>query len=238
MNESQQHESDSASEPRGDQANQPAYGRRVRPEYGALASDLPAGYNPYLYGAPERNGGSTASHGSRTDPHGAASSRTPSPRSAPYGVGPRDGAPRDGAGRQASSHSTSEMNGPGPNGSGVDGTGRGGAPRQYHGIDLDDPASNPLYGHWDPYAIVAFVFALSSIPVLPAVMGGIAMWRTRTFRMKGFGLALAAVILNVLVTIVDVWMMLAGVSMDDLTQWLQQQSGLLGGEGGSGSVSA
>lgn len=150
MNESQQHESDSASESRGDQADQPAYGRRVRPEYGALASDLPAGYNPYLYGAPERNGGSAASHGSQTDPHGAASSRTPSPRPAPYGVGPCDGAPRDGAGRQASRHSTSEMNGPGPNGSGVDGTGRGGAPRQYHGIDLDDPASNPCTGIGTP----------------------------------------------------------------------------------------
>ena len=44
----------------------------------------------------------------------------------------------------------------------------------------NDPSQNPLYGHWDSYAIISFVFALFlPVPVIPAVMGAIAMWRTK-----------------------------------------------------------
>ena len=33
-------------------------------------------------------------------------------------------------------------------------------PHYYHGIDLNDPNQNPLYGHWDSYAIISFILAL------------------------------------------------------------------------------
>ena len=44
------------------------------------------------------------------------------------------------------------------------------------------------------------------VPMLSALMGAVAMWRTRTFHMKGFGLAVAAVVINVLYTIAVIWM--------------------------------
>ena len=54
-------------------------------------------------------------------------------------------------------------------------------------------------------------------------------------RMKGYGLALAAVIINVLYTIAFVWLMINGVSMDDvMNQMLQSlNSSTSGGSGDS-----
>lgn len=102
-----------------------------------------------------------------------------------------------------------------------------------YGIDLDDPRQNPLYGHWDPYAVIAFVVALlfSNMPILPAVIGALAMWRTRTFHMKGFGLALAAVIVNVLTSLVVLWAAYNGMSLTDMALQLY---GLDGGGSQSG----
>ncbi len=53
--------------------------------------------------------------------------------------------------------------------------------------------------------------------------------------MKGYGLALAAVIINVLYTIAFVWLMINGVSMDDvMNQMLQSfNSSTYGGSGDS-----
>ena len=49
-------------------------------------------------------------------------------------------------------------------------------PRYFNGIDLNDPQQNPIYGHWDFYAIFSFIFALvSSFPVLPALIGCLAI---------------------------------------------------------------
>ena len=109
-------------------------------------------------------------------------------------------------------------------------------PRFYNGVNLDDPSQNPLYGHWDSYAIIAFVLALFfPVPVLSAFMGVVAMWRTRTFHMKGFGLAVAAVVINVLYTIAVIWMAMNGVDASTLYQEALQQ--LMGnGSGGSGST--
>lgn len=214
-------------------ASQPAYGRIIRPEYGAMTSDFPAGYNPYPYGAPEHSGGSE-----RPDD---AQSRNTQRNAYPSMPSERqDGRPPQSV-RQGSSQpgqssppwnmpvGTSRRSDYGP------GARNDGRRRYFHGVDLDDPTQNPLYGHWDSYAVIAFVFALSSIPLLPAIMGGVAMWRTRTFRMKGFGLALAAVILNLAVTAVDVWMMVNGISTAELLQWVQSQTSTSGGQG-SGSL--
>lgn len=124
----------------------------------------------------------------------------------------------------------------------------GNGPRHVvNGIDLDDPAQNPSYGHWDPYAVISFVMALFlPVPLLSAILGGISIYRTRVLHMKGFGLALAAIILNVLYTIGWLWMAVSGVSVDDLTRQMLQSaipslpgdSGGTVGTGGADGVSA
>ena len=107
-------------------------------------------------------------------------------------------------------------------------------PRYFNGIDLNDPQQNPIYGHWDFYAIFSFIFALvSSFPVLPALIGCLAIWRTRRFHTRGRGLAIAAVVINVLTTIVVIWMTMHGISMDDMYQAMLNM--LAPGMGGSGS---
>ncbi len=93
-----------------------------------------------------------------------------------------------------------------------------------------------FYGRWDAGAIIAFVFALFlPVPIMPAILGALSMRRTRIMRMKGYGLALAAVIINVLYTIAFVWLMINGVSMDDvMNQMLQSlNSSTSGGSGDS-----
>ena len=107
-------------------------------------------------------------------------------------------------------------------------------PRYFNGIDLNDPQQNPIYGHWDFYAIFSFIFALvSSFPVLPALIGCLAIWRTRRFHTRGRGLAIAAVVINVLTTIIVIWMTMHGISMDDMYQAMLNM--LAPGTGGSGS---
>lgn len=170
---------------------QPEYGQVNQPEYGAMASQYPAGYDPYVYGRPE------------------AERSEPAPENGPSGP-------------QA-------MPDRGPE------TGERG-PQPFHGIDMDDPRQNPLYGHWDFYAILSLVFALlMPVPVLPAIMGGVAMWRTKNFRMKGYGLALAAVIINALYTVATIWLMINGLSAMDLYQ--QLLGGMVDQGGGEGTTS-
>ena len=200
-----------------------------RPEYGAMRSDYPA-YNPYVFGAPDptpqesqqgadpRQGTSGAQSGTaqsgynQQQPYGQPSygqSGWQQPQSGqPFQQQPQNGQ-RNGAQRPPSR-----------------------ASRRY-GIDLDDPRQNPLYGHWDPYAIIALVVSLlfSNMPILPAVIGVLAMWRTKTFRMKGFGLALAAVMINVVTSLLVLWAMYNGMSLTDL---VLQMYGLSGSEGTTG----
>lgn len=107
-------------------------------------------------------------------------------------------------------------------------------------INPNDPSQNPLYGHWDSYAIISFVFALFlPVPVIPAVMGAIAMWRTKKLHMKGYALGVAALIINVLYTIAVIWMTVHGISTADLyNQMMQYMFGGSGQSGDSSSISA
>lgn len=191
-----------------DSTAQPEYGQVAKPEYGAMTSQYPAGYDPYVYGRPE-------SEDARANVNDAAPDPQPSTPVRGTWRQPGYGRQPHADGRQAA------------------GDGR---PQPFNGIDMDDPRQNPLYGHWDFYAIIALVFALlMPVPVLPAIIGGVAMWRTRNFRMRGHGLALAAVIINVIYTLGVLWMMLNGLSALDLYQ--QLLDGLTGREGGDGSTS-
>ena len=193
---------------------QPEYGQIAQPEYGALLSQFPPNYDPYAYGRPEEVDSDQAAQPAQTTRDAGRSGM-----SAPYGNGQQpgnaagDSAAQGGAagnGRCSYSYNGNGDNGVRPNGF------------DPNGIDPDDPQRNPLYGRWDPYAIVALVLSFF-LPLLPTLLGAAAMWRTRTFHMKGFGLGLAAVIINVLNMLLSLWMMSQGITTDELLQWSQGQ---------------
>lgn len=203
-----------------------------KPEYGAMRSDYPA-YNPYLYGAPDPKPAPNA--------QGMPGAQQNTQQNPQYGQqNPQYGAPQQPY--QPYGQQPYAPYGQNPYGQNPYGQNPYGQPNPYqgqqnpyqrqnpypqrpldkasqrYGVDLDDPRQNPLYGHWDAYAILSFVFAIlfATMPILPAVMGGLAMWRTKTFRMKGFGLALAAVIINVITSLLMLWAASKGMGLEDL----------------------
>ncbi|NEG55774.1 hypothetical protein GFD21_08400 [Bifidobacterium sp. SMA15] len=219
---------------------QPQYGQYAQPDYGAMRSQFGPNYDPYLYGAPDPDpkqdsgdGGADQADGvpqpmaGRT-PGAAYPGGYPGAQGGPYGWNGANGAGAPGG-------PYAQGNRPDP-GAGSDGH----TPRYFYGIDVNDPNQNPLYGHWDSYAIIAFVFALVfSVPLLPAIMGGVSLWRTRTFHMKGRGLAVAAIVINVLTTALQIWMWVNGIDVTDLTnQMLNMVGGGTSGSSGSDSMSA
>ena len=225
-------------------SDQPQYGQYANLDYGAMRSQFGPNYNPYLYGAPDpdpkdANGdaaqGAQGAQGVPGNPQGGQ-------QYYPGGYPGAQGQPYTPAGNPVGNQNPyAQPNG--VNGNGVNGNPNrpadGHTPRYIYGVDVNDPNQNPLYGRWDPYAIIAFVFALIfSVPLLPAIMGCASMWRTRTFHMKGRGFAIAAVIINLITTGVQVWMWMHGISMDDLYAQVLNMYGLNGsGSGGSGTSS-
>lgn len=222
---------------------QPEYGSYSSPEFGAMANQYPSDYDPYVYGRPDPpeskkddgNGAGNQSNANGRNDDRRRQSNQPGGNGQygqqPYGQNPYHSNPYD-------QNQYGQQNPYGNNGNPYQ-QGRAAGWNQQTGgndqqrgdpdnVDLNDPNQNPLYGHWDVYAILAFVFSFFSVPVLPALMGAVAMWRTRTFHMKGYGLAVAAVVINVIYTIAVIWMMFNGVSTVDL------YSSLLGGTGGTG----
>ncbi len=69
---------------------------------------------------------------------------------------------------------------------------------------------------------------LMPVPVLPALVGAISM-AYQELHMKGYGLALAAVIINVLYTLAVIWLAMHGLSVADLYNETLQN--MLGGAG-------
>lgn len=207
--------------------SQPEYGQISQPEYGAMSSQLPVGYDPYVYGAPEPEPqpadavrqqntqyqtGQYPSNGQQPMPPYSANGQQNPYGANPYGPNPYD-----------------------PNRYPQ----RGNMP-YLPNLDLNDPRQNPAYGHWDAYAIMSLVFAvLMPVPVLPALVGAISMWRTKKLHMKGHGLALAAVIINVLYTLAVIWLAMHGLSVADLyNEALQNMLGGAGSGQGDESIAA
>lgn len=214
-----------------DDHQQPEYGQTKQPQYGAMSGQYP-GYDPYLYGRPEpeqpANGGDAAQNQAQQNPMGGQ----------PYAGQPtnaQNGQPY--AGQQGQPYNPyAQPNQYNPYGNQP----QSNMPRiQY--LNPDDPAQNPFYGHWDSYAIVAFICSLVfSVPVLPAVIGGLSLVRTKRLHMKGRGLAIAAIIINVLTTLLQAYLLIRGIDVNDLyAQMFNMYSG--GGNGGGagdGSISA
>ncbi|PLS29545.1 hypothetical protein [Bifidobacterium parmae] len=226
-------------------SGQPQYGQYAQPDYGAMLSQFGPDYNPYLYGAPDPepqkdDAGETAQAARQRMPQ-----RTPG---AAYPGGYGQNGPYGGAQGPQGPYGQQGPNGPypqngpyapngNPNGNPTvpgNGANDGHTPRYFYGIDVNDPNQNPLYGRWDSYAIIAFVFALVfSVPLLPTVMGVISVWRTGTFHMKGRGLAIAAIVINLITTAVQIWMWVNGIDVTDLTN---QMLNMVGGGSGSGDT--
>lgn len=111
--------------------------------------------------------------------------------------------------------------------------------RIINGVNMDDPGQNPLYGRWDPYSIVSFIIALClPVPFIPAILGAIAIHRTTTFRMKGLGLAIAAIVLNLIYSFFMVWMTINGLSVDDLYEQMMQLMTPISGNGRGDQINA
>lgn len=204
---------------------QPEFGRYSQPEYGAMSNQYPSNYNPYVYGAPEP--AKPASEARQEAPLPSGGRNAWNGQSAnPYSV--------------PSQQQTGQPGNQYPYGSNPYGQNPYQQPGMYP-IDLDDPQQNPMYGHWDSYAIISLVFAiLLPVPVIPAVMGAVAMWRTKKLHMKGYALGVAALIINVLYTLAVLWMTVHGISTSDLYSQMMQYmfDGGSGSGGGSNSINA
>ena len=115
--------------------SQPEYGQISQPEYGAMSSQLPVGYDPYVYGAPEPEPqpadavrqqntqyqtGQYPSNGQQPMPPYSANGQQNPYGANPYGPNPYD-----------------------PNRYPQ----RGNMP-YLPNLDLNDPRQNPAYGHW------------------------------------------------------------------------------------------
>ena len=207
--------------------DQPEYGQYAEPEYGEMANRYP-NWNPYVYGAPEPEkpkDGEQAQQGQQ--------------------LGQQPQMPQSGAGLaengqfgnpqnqwQSNGYPNNYPNGRNPYMQSPVPGDPNDRSRYRNGIDLDDPVQNPLYGHWDPAAICSFVMALIGVPILPLALGLLAMWRTKLFRMKGRGLAIAAVVISLLMLGLEIYMMMAGIDTQQLIAQLYglDLSGDMGGE--------
>lgn len=225
-------------------------GQSGAPEYGAMRSQFPADYNPYPFGRDD--------DGNRNKRQAADASSSGQQVGNPQTAMPWAGGPQQGQwpGNAQPQYPSSQYQQPGQNpnqpygqypygsqgawpqqgGNGTPLPGQPGyQPRYFNGIDVNDPSSNPLYGRWDSSAIVSFVFALMGLPILPAILGAVSIWRDKTFHMKGRGFAIAAVVIDVLITVAWVWMLVNGVTSADVYQMIGNQ--LYGGGAGSGTDS-
>ncbi|MFT8357830.1 hypothetical protein [Bifidobacterium aquikefiri] len=202
-----------------------------QPQYGAMASQYP-GWNPYVYGGPEQPRQEKAADESAQQQHNqgvwAGNPYLGTPHDARGNDSQRNGNSRD-VRRQGSPTSPSSQYGSAGN------LNRRG---MYPTIDPNDPNQNPLYGRWDPYAVLSFVLALFfPFPFMPAIMGAISVYRTRFFHMKGKGLAIAAIVINLLYSALMIWMWFNHINANQLYQDIYDWIGSVSGTTGN-SVSA
>lgn len=201
---------------------EPQFGQRTLPEYGALRSQYP-GWNPYIYGQPEPEEPKPESQNA----HSSAIAFGRHPQASGSSDAARSGQTQSDARGNVPMENPSGMN---PAGGQPRMTGGKGQPRFLGGVNLDDPNQNPVYGRWDPYAVISFIMSLFlALPILPLIMGVIAIYRTTVFHMKGRALAIAAVVIAVIELILMAVMVYYGISNEDvvsmLERWLSANAG-------------
>ncbi|MEE0653842.1 hypothetical protein [uncultured Bifidobacterium sp.] len=221
------------------ETDMPVEGHPNELAYGAMDNQFPKDYDPYLFGRPENGETHEQVERDARDEENRIEQRRAQRR-----AGNPMNMPVMGYGRQMGA---SGMPGMGQN---VDpnapfgdrrnyGADNRKLPRYVQGIDLDDPNQNVYYGRWDTSSIIAFVLSiLLPVPFLPALLGSFGMYRTKLMRMKGFGFALAAVIINIVYSIAVIWMMINGVSTQEMLNDVLHMLGLNGSVGGTDGSSA
>lgn len=249
--------------PQQAQPAQPQYGQVRQPEYGQMASQYP-GWDPYVFGRPEpKDGDGASADASAQIGPGVADAAS----QAQAGATPRQGQPplsQQQLGFNPYPYGGPQTGNAAPAGQGPASTGPAQAPangnpyaRRAPGApgvpvgqpNLDDPAQNPFYGKWDLMAVAAMVCAWL-LPPAGVLLALFSMRRTRMLHMRGRALAIAALVIAILGTIVDVlvsiygigWYVnwLSGVTGVDVSQMLESMGidpGTVGG-GSSPSVSA
>ncbi len=214
----------------GSPQQQPEYGQFKQPEYGAVAGQYP-GYDPYLYGKPEDDETDTAS--AQQPASNALNDQSMFNGQSGISGQVSNGQPMNGQpvfGQPVNTQPVSNQSNASQFNAYMQQQG------QLQPINLDDPNQNPLYGRWDPYAIVALVCAvIYPLPVFPALIGGLSIRRTKIFHMKGRGLAIAAVVINILTTILQLWMWIDSSFVVDL--YSQLYNSIYGGSGGTSTDS-
>lgn len=170
------------------QPAQPQFGQLRQPEYGQMAAAYP-GYNPYIYGAPEEKSKKQSvqqhaeqeQHYRMSQPFGALKHR-----------------------QGAHTHSAQSQQQ-------VQRSDRRPSVADHLPFNPDDPKENPVYGSWDVAAIIAFICAIFAIPIVPLVLGGIAIYRDKILHLRGRGLAIAAVVLSLISTAFSIYFVISGV---------------------------
>ncbi|WEV41406.1 hypothetical protein OZX57_04965 [Bifidobacterium sp. ESL0682] len=231
---------------------QPEYGQVKVPEFGAMASQFSSNYNPYVYGKPEpprQNGngdqprqgsnvqGNGQQQGAQFGNHGNGMGQYQGNQGNPNNQG---NMPYGGYGQMSGNGYGNNQNYPygQPYNNGQNVLGGPGAPGYQpdirNGIDMNDPVQNPLKGHWDPMAIVSIILLFLPITFLPVITGAVSMWRTKKYHMKGFWVATVCMVLGVIATLFELWLVSKGIDMNSLMQQMMGQYGS-DGSGSSGS---
>lgn len=234
---------------------QPQYGQTQVPEFGALTSQFPSGYDPYVYGKPEEEASQQSGNDSRFQQNrgnrndNARGAGNTNPMNGYFGGGngqnDQNNAPNGGFGQMAGNGyggNTNGFNGQQQyNGGRMPPAGGPGTPGYQpdirNGVDMNDPIQNPLKGHWDPMAIVSIILLFFPLSFLPIITGVISMWRTKKYHMKGFWAAAVCVALGVIATLFQLWLLTKGINANDLMQQLLNQYSPSGTDnGGDGLV--
>lgn len=190
-------------------AAQPQYGQRIEPEYGARADEFPPNYNPYVYGG---------------QPEQPAPQAQPSPSQPASVFGARAGSRSGWFRSQCGSGSGWARPRRSPTG----------ASPIFQRHRLQRPAAEPylralgflrhILVHLRPGDLVPGAARADRLP------GHLAH---PSFPYAGPRTGIAAVVINVLTTIIVIWMTMHGISMDDMYQVMLNM--LAPGTGGSGS---
>lgn len=235
----------------GDSApSQPQYGQVKVPEYGAMASQFPPQYNPYVYGKPDndkpqnqnpQNQANSSMNSRNGAPNQQAGALFGNNMGGSYQGNPNNqgNIPYGSFGQTPGGYGSNPNNPYGQsynNGQIMPGE-PGYQPDIRDGVDMNDPNQNPLKGHWDSFAIISVILLFLPITFLPVITGGVSMWRTKKYHMKGFWLAAVCTVLGIIATVFEYWLMSKGINFGDFAQQLQNQYAPSTG-GGNGSVNA
>jgi hypothetical protein len=212
--------------PQMPRAERPEYGERVEPDYGQMESQYP-GWDPYVYGKPDPDPEQQTTNpntqpGQQNQPQAVYSQGSAAPfnPNAQYSQGnPENQGNHMGQGPQNPQNPQNLRN---PNNFFFQGT----------PVNLDDPNQNPVYGHYDPFAIIGFVLSIFGVWFFSLPLCIMSFRRIPRMHMRGRFWAGAGIVISILQLIFEFVMLFGGFNPGSLFPSL---SG--GGSGGSSGTS-